>query len=63
MKSKILEQLAAGDLCMRTRLYMALLLLGLLLLTACGGSGTSAVERETTNCTLGTSALDTCTLN
>jgi len=46
---------------MRTRLYIALLLIGYLLLTACSG-GDSAGETGTTNCTLGTSALDSCTL-
>lgn len=63
MKSKKLEQLAAGDIYMRTRLYMALLLLGFLLLTACGGDGGNANEAGTTSCTLGSSALDSCTLN
>lgn len=52
---------------MRTRPYMALLLIGFLLLTACGGGGSSdeigASETSTTNCTLDTSALDSCTLN
>lgn len=51
---------------MRTRLYIALLLLGFFLLTACGGDGGSvgsADKTGTTNCTLNTSALDSCTLN
>ena len=48
---------------MRTRLYMALLLLGFSLLTACGDGGGSADVTSTTNCTLDTSALDSCTLN
>ena len=48
---------------MRTRLNKALLLLGFLLLTACGDSGNTANEVGTTNCTLGTSALDSCALN
>lgn len=48
---------------MRTRLYLALLLLAFLFLTACGGSGDSAVETGTTACTLGTSVLDSCTLD
>ena len=47
---------------MRTRLYKALLLLGFILLTACDGGG-SANESGTTSCTLGASAVDSCTLN
>jgi hypothetical protein len=63
MKSKTVEQLAAGDLYMRTRLPMAVLLLGCLLLTACGSGGGSTGETGATNCTLDTSTLDSCTLN
>ena len=48
---------------MKARLYLALLLLGFLFLTACGGDSGSADEIDTRNCTLGISALDSCTLN
>lgn len=53
---------------MRTRLHLALLMFGFLLLTACGGEGGSAIETstgeiDTSNCTLGTSTLGSCTLN
>jgi len=48
---------------MRTRVYMVLLLLGFLLLTACGSDDGGATKTSTTNCTLDTSVLDSCTLN
>jgi len=51
---------------MRTRPYMALMLLGFFLLTACDGgdSGIGSIEKTAaTNCTLGISTLDSCTLN
>jgi len=63
MNAKNLERLAAGGFYMRTRLYMALLLLGFLLLTACSDGGGSTEEASATACTLGISALDSCTLN
>ena len=62
IKSKSLEQLAAGGFYVSARLTMAFLLLGFLLLTACGGGGGSADVTGTKNCTLGASAVDSCTL-
>jgi hypothetical protein len=62
MKSKTLTPLATGKFYMKTRLTMALLLFGFLLLSACDGSG-STNKTGTSNCTLDSSALDSCTLN
>ncbi|MBL1277850.1 MAG: hypothetical protein COB30_017355 [Ectothiorhodospiraceae bacterium] len=47
---------------MKAHLYTALLLLGFLLLAACGGGG-SPGDTSAANCTLGVSALDSCTLH
>jgi hypothetical protein len=64
-KIKILEHFTTGGFCVSTHLTMAFLLLGFLLLTACdggGGGGGSADVTGAKNCTLGASALDSCTL-
>lgn len=59
------KHFTTGGFYVSTHLAMAFLLLGILLLTACGGGGgggDSADVSGTKNCTLGASALDSCTL-